>query len=431
MAHKKYMQYMQNEELNISKGTNKNNNKSKTNKGIDTSKLFIKKNTESVKVSNGKEMGTAIFKFIKGLFKLGFTCFKLVFKLIPGGLKVIAKVATDGLNFIGGHLQLWFHGLDGAKQNKVVNGMILTAFGFLVTTGLMFTNIHSVAGNSQDSQMVAEIQAVTASRQIESTQTDNPNSIEVEIDTTELNKPETEVKETKEKDTKVKATPISQKKSLNEYVGDIAFAHVDPMNQNSTVDILSTNEDGEVKRVPSKAYGIGEFTTEKNVKSVAGFLEYVKEIDRDFYEEYFDGADSPGSYPGSTIFDSLWFSATKIEKDKFLLLQSNYIYEKYVKDTVETIKKEYNIDLMTTKASKEFIYSTAYVYGGKGTMMLFEKAGVTPNMSQKEIIERVQQEKLNSIGVYTYKKETGYTDKEREEQRTRIKNETKALLNLI
>ena len=112
-------------------------------------------------------------------------------------------------------------------------------------------------------------------------------------------------------------------------------------------------------------------------------------------------------------------------------MQINYVYDKYVKPMVNSINKHYGIDLMSTKALKEFAFSTGYDYGREGTLMLFEKAGINSNMGEKEIIEKVQAEKINSLGDYTYTDEWKYTDSDRELAKSNISKELEKFLKLI
>ena len=86
---------------------------------------------------------------------------------------------------------------------------------------------------------------------------------------------------------------------------------------------------------------------------------------------------------------------------------------------------------MSSKALQELIFSTANQYGDKTTIALFKKAKISKDMTDKEIIEAVQKEKINSLGEYTYTDEWKYTDKDREEVKSRIEKELKQLLGLL
>lgn len=390
-----------------------------------------------VKVSNGNQVGEVILNKIQSLEKDGFSVKKVVFKIFKEffmvTFKVVGgatKIVGDAIGFIGGKLQMHYCGIkEQSKRNKFVNSLVCGAIAFLA--GFCFTVNHL---SNEKEALANQVQELTV--EVEN----NKKAIEIEIEDNTKAKTETETVNTTANDTKteelnksnntnskVKSISISTIK-LDESLKDIKFAKMDGDKTTNTIDIrYKDKETNEVVKVTSKAYGIGGFSTIENKKCVTDFIKYIKEVDNDFYEEYFNGVDAPGT----VTFDTGWYGATKTENEKFKLLQINYIYNKYIHPTVNAVKKEYEIDLMSTSALKEFVFATAYDYGKDGTLTLFKRANISSTMSEKEIIEKVQQEKINSLGVYTYLEDWKYTDKDRADAKSNIEKELQEFLALL
>lgn len=401
----KYKEFVENKNRKNSKRVNFN--KVTINRRINKDNNRFEK---TVEVSNGKEVGKAIFDHIKVIEKGGASVVKIVFNIFSGVIKIGFKVIGDAINFIGGNLRIVYHKLSPKKQRLFVNSLVVGAMAFLVGFGFTVKQL-----NTENKALASQVQA-----QQESISDNKRKAVEIEIND-----------KTKESLTKNESNTDSKSvltKSINESFKDIEFKKMDGDKTTNVVDVRYKDKDTkEVVKISSKAYGIAGFSTVENKKCVADFIKYIKEVDFDFYEEYFDGVDAPGS----VTFDTGWYSATKTEKEKFNLMQINYVYDKYINPMIDSIKNHYGIDLMSTKALKEFAFSTGYDYGREGTLMLFEKANIHSNMGEKEIIEKVQAEKINSLGNYTYTDEWKYSDSDRELAKSNISKELERLLKLI
>lgn len=428
----KYKEFIENNNRKktkrVSLATIRRNNSSKNSKHKSKFGKFVK-------VSNGNQVGEVILNKIQSLEKDGFSVKKVVFKIFKEffmvTFKVVGgatKIVGDAIGFIGGKLQMHYCGIkEQSKRNKFVNSLVCGAIAFLA--GFCFTVNHL---NNEKEVLANQVQELTV--EVEN----NKKSVEIEIEdntkpTTETANTitKTQTEESNNNNSRAKSiatsTPAFVTK-LDESLKDIKFTKMDGDKTTNTIDIrYKDKETNEVVKVTSKAYGIGGFSTIENKKCVTDFIKYIKEVDNDFYEEYFNGVDAPGS----VTFDTGWYGATKTENEKFKLLQINYIYNKYIKPTVNAVKKEYEIDLMSTSALKEFVFATAYDYGKDGTLTLFKRAGISSTMSEKEIIEKVQQEKINSLGVYTYLEDWKYTDKDRADAKSNIEKELQEFLALL
>lgn len=174
-----------------------------------------------------------------------------------------------------------------------------------------------------------------------------------------------------------------------------------------------------------KTYGIGEFTD--SVKSGARYVknvtDYVKKVDPDFYEKYFSKVHAPGT----TTFTTGWQDAAQDEK--FKEYQLEYLYINYVEPTMKELVDKYKID-KDNKAIKELVFATSVQYGYKGTLTFFEKAKITKDMTNNEVIKYIQQEKRSALGIYTFTDTFKYNIKDRQKVTKEIESETEKLLNM-
>lgn len=175
-------------------------------------------------------------------------------------------------------------------------------------------------------------------------------------------------------------------------------------------------------------YGIGEFSSSPNsgTRYVKNVTDYVKSRDVEMYNKYFKDV----NVPGTTTFTTGWQDAASDEKDKFLQYQFEYLYINYVNPTMDALVDKYGID-KDNDGIKEFVFSTSVQYGYKGTMAIFEKAGVKKGMPAKEIVKKVQNEKYNSVGVYTYTEEYKYDKYDRENIKGEITKETELFIEKL
>lgn len=383
---------------------------------LESNKKNKKVVADKITASNSKDLGKGISKVIKSLTKIGLNVIKIVFKIVGKVVSVFFWVIDEGVTFVAHTLQIKFLKLDSDKQDKAIKRIVATALLTTVGLGVTFVGISNKIKTLETSPDVASVQ-------VES-QASNAKNIEVEF-----KEESTKDNTVKSVDTKINAKQDITKTSSVDFFGTIAFestiGSVDPGYMGSTK--IRYEESGEKKIKEVDTYGLGEFTTVKGRRYAKDFTDYVKEVDSEFYSEYFDGVGKPGTI----TFTTAWYNASKTESEKFKEFQFDYIYKTYIQPTIDKVKKEYSIDLMSSKALKEFIFSTANQYGEKGTLTLFEKAEISSDMSDKEIIEAVQKEKIESLGVYTYTDKWDYTDKDREKIKSRAENELKLFLELL
>ena len=336
----KYKEFIENNNRRNSKRVNFN--KVTVNRRINSSNDRFEK---TVKASNGKEVGKAIFDHIKAIEKGGKSVVKIVFNIFSGVITIGFKVLGDAINFIGGNLRIVYHKLSPKKQTLFVNSLVVGAMAFLI--GFGFTIKHL---NTENKSLASQVQI-----QQNATLENKKKALEIEInDKTEESLTENQTNiASKSISTKARNTTLS----INESFKDVEFKKMDGDKTTNVIDVRYKDKDTkEVVKITSKAYGIAGFSTIENKKCVTDFIKYIKEVDLDFYEEYFNGVDAPGS----VTFDTGWYSANKTEKEKFNLMQINYVYNKYVNPMVESIKNSYGIDLMSTKALKEFATDCCY-----------------------------------------------------------------------
>ena len=397
---------------------------------VENKKQNKKVAVDKITAVSSKDVGKGVLGIIKNLAKIGLNVVKVVFKTVGKVVTAVFWVLDEGVTFIAYKLQIKFLKLDSNKQDETIKKIVATALVTVVGLGVTFVGLSSKIKTLESETSVVAMASEDTSL--------NARNIQVEFeeestDNTEENTKSIETKIAPRTVDKEVATEVVKKEtrinSKTEFIGTIAFksaiGEVDPGYMGTTN--IRYEESGKRMIKEVDTYGLGEFTTVKGKRYAKDFTDYVKEVDNEFYNEYFDGVGKPGT----TTFTTGWYNASKTEAEKFKGLQFEYIYKTYIQPTVDTIKEEYNLDLMSSKASQEFIFSTANQYGKKGTLTLFEKANITSDMTEKEIIEAVQKEKINSLGVYTYTEKWGYTDKDRESFKTRAENELKQFLELL
>lgn len=344
----------------------------------------FKENRKQIKLSKTKktfnnDSKKKLISILKFMGKIVVSLLRLLFNLLNNFINILLWIFNECVDFISAYLQLIFLKMDDNKREKtiqrIVSFMLILILGGVSLLG--FKMIHKSDNN----------QSTTVSSMA------NKN-ITPDVD----------------------------------FFGTIAMKStiggVNPDYYGETIVRYQQSGKTVVKLV--KSYGLGEFSTVEGIRYAKDFTDYLKEIDDSMYTKYFDNVGKPGT----TTFTSAWQSAGRSEK-KFKDYQFNYIFITYVQPTIDAIKDEYKLDMMSSKALKEFIYSTATQYGLKGTLTLFEKAGVNSNMKDEEIIKLVQQEKINSLGVYTYTEEWKYDDKDRENVKTRSEEELEQFLKLL
>lgn len=368
-----------------------------------------------------------IGKIIGGLIKVSFKVSKVI-------ICSLFKLISEFINFIAYLSLSKFFKLAGPKQELLMKcmvvGLLFTVGGFIgmsqkikVLQSNNPTVMTSLASDTSKDTLVADKEDV----QTEKSQSDVvavANSTAEKDKTDNSSKAKTVVSDKEE--TKTNSTIESP---LSEFIGTITFkstvGDVNPGYIGTTE--IRYEKNGKIVVEKVDAYGLGEFTTVKGKRYAKDFTDYLKAVDKELYEKYFTEVGKPGT----TTFDTAWYTIAKNENEKFKMYQCNYIYLKYVEPTVKAVKDEYKIDLMSNKALKEFVFSTANQYGLKGTLTFFQNAKITSDMSAKEIIEKIQKEKIDSLGVYTYTDKWDYTDKDREKVKETIESELKQFLDLL
>lgn len=102
-----------------------------------------------------------------------------------------------------------------------------------------------------------------------------------------------------------------------------------------------------------------------------------------------------GLKAGTTAFDNAWKAEAKKNPDKFKSAQHKYIAGTHFTPAVNKIKSSTGIDASKySVALQNVVWSIGVQHGSSGAGKLFKNAGVTAKMSEKEIIERVYNERM-------------------------------------
>lgn len=363
--------------------------------------------------NNRKKNGNNIMvTFFKNLPKLALivlkTCFKIIKNVLMHTWLLLKWLVDQLLEFLMLLNQLMIQ--KSEKSQKIVIGSILVII-LVISSCFMFVKHQNNELNDTISKM--------------------SESIETGNDNTKNNK------DTNNNNSNTKAEnkdSSKAKKAIDNANKTDMFGTISIKNNIGSVDsgyygkgTVRYKVNDKIKVDNCKTYGIGEFTDnpKSGLRYVKNVTDYIKSVDSEFYNKYFSNVNGPGT----VTFTTGWQDASS-EEEKFTKLQFDYLYINYVEPTMTALEKQYKID-SNNKAMKEFIFSTAVQYGYKGTLTLFDKAGIEKGMKTKEIIEKVQDEKINSMNVYTYTDGYQYSDEDRQNIKTEIQNETEEFLKLV
>lgn len=362
--------------------------------------------------NNRKKNGNNIMvTFFKNLPKLALivlkTCFKIIKNVLMHTWLLLKWLVDQLLEFLMLLNQLMTQ--KSEKSQKIVIGSILVII-LVISSCFMFVKHQNNELNDTISKM--------------------SDSIETGNDNTKNNTDDNNNKNTKAQ----KKDSSKAKKAIDNANKTDMFGTIYITDNIGSVDsgyygkgtVRYKNND-KIKVDSCKTYGIGEFTDNPKSGSryVKNVTDYIKSVDNEFYNKYFSNVNGPGT----VTFTTGWQNASE-ENEKFTKLQFDYLYINYVEPTMTALEKQYKID-SDNKAMKEFVFSTAVQYGYKGTLTLFDKAGIEKGMKTKEIIEKVQDEKINSLNTYTYTDGYQYSDEDRQNIKTKIQNETEEFLKLV
>ena len=363
-------------------------------KKIDRKKANINEKQQKVFIRVLRKIPNLAIAFIK-------ITFKVIGKILKMGFMVMKWLINEFLEclMLLNHIFTTF----SETKQKVVIG-IVCALLLLLTSYTLYTRHQN---NVLNDDIATIEQSITGNNINDNNTTKNDNK------KTENKEVEKTLKET----------------SNEELFGDVYFnVFVNDKSDYYGKGYVRYKENDEVKVSVCNTYGLGEFTDSPKSGSryVKNVTDYIKNVDPNLYEEYFGNVNAPGT----TTFTTGWQTAARKEEDKMKKYQFQYLYLTYVKNTMEDLKSKYGIDT-NNKAIKELIFATSVQYGYKGTLYIFEQAGIEKGMSVEDIVNKVEKEKINSIGNYTYTDTYKYDDQDRESMKAKIEKEQSKIINLI
>lgn len=369
---------------------------------------------ELAKVEKGEKEN--IFKrFFKSLPLILKRVFNILVLIIKHSIRILAYLLDQLAEFIMFIISLLYHKIPNSKKETSLKKCIKIVMLALLCLSLLFIHMHKENNRLND-------EIVNMSSSIE-----NNNTI--------VEEKEEKVEENKnvvlESDKKVAQEKIEKAEKVEMFGTDsikVKIGSVDPAYYSNKGYVRYKTKSGDIKVEIVSLYGIGEFSSspKAGTRYVKNVTDYIKSIDKDFYEKYFSDVNAPGT----TTFTTGWQDAASDEKDKFLKYQFQYLYINYVEPTMEELVDKYGID-ENNDAIKEFVFSTSIQYGYKGTLVLFDKAGITKDITNKEIIQKVQDEKISSIGKYTYTNEYKYDKYDRASIKEEVETETEMFLKRL
>ena len=360
----------------------------------------VNKNQQNVFIKALKAIPSLAFTLVKKTFKIFVKLFKMGFMII----KWIINELLECIMLLNQIMTTF-----SERKQKVILGIILSLI--LLLTGYVIYARHQNGVLHDDIATMQQSIETGETKEVENKPVDN--------------KP---VKKDNKKDNN-KAIKTIKSASAQQTYGDVYFNNkVNGKSDYYGKGYVRYKENGEINVCVCNTYGLGEFTDspESGLRYVKNVTDYFKQVDPEFYQKYFGNVNGPGT----TTFTTGWQTAARQDEDKMKKYQFQYLYITYVENTMKDLKSKYGIDT-NNKAMKELVFASSVQYGYKGTMYIFEQAGIEKGMSTKEIITKVENEKIDSINNYTYTDGYKYDDQDREKIKNQINNEKEQILNLI
>lgn len=101
---------------------------------------------------------------------------------------------------------------------------------------------------------------------------------------------------------------------------------------------------------------------------------------------------------GSKSFDAAWKQVAALNKN-FGSYQHNFIQQKYYEPAAKSVLKNNGLDISNrSNAVKDAIWSTSVQHGVGSVSRIVKAAGITPKMSDSEIIRRLYTERGSGNG---------------------------------
>lgn len=151
-------------------------------------------------------------------------------------------------------------------------------------------------------------------------------------------------------------------------------------------------------------------------------MDYLKKVDSSAYKAL------SGKSPGSAAFDTAWKQLASGNKN-FAQYQHDFTKQQYYDPAVKSVYKEVGLDVeRRPQAVKDAIWSTAVQHGVGSVSKILKAAGVSPMMSDAEIIKRLYAERGANNGMKYFSKSSSNV---RNSVVNRFKNEQKDALSML
>ncbi|MDK8193780.1 hypothetical protein QP794_27230 [Paenibacillus sp. UMB7766-LJ446] len=168
------------------------------------------------------------------------------------------------------------------------------------------------------------------------------------------------------------------------------------------------------------SYGIYQFTT--NQGSAKGFVQSLKNTDPSAYKTLV-------SHPvGSLAFDNAWKQVAATNKN-FGQYQHDYAKKVFYDPVAKSVLKSTGLDVnKRSPAVQAALWSTSVQHGAGGAAKVVKNAGITPMMSDKQILERLYAERGANNGAKYFKSSPA---KVQSSVANRFKKELQDALNML
>ncbi len=168
----------------------------------------------------------------------------------------------------------------------------------------------------------------------------------------------------------------------------------------------------------------GKYQIATNTGTMSSYLSYLKSNFPDQYRSL-----TSAGKPGSSAFNSAWKSLASKDPSGFEQSQEQFIKESHYEPARANVIKGTGVDFSKRSiALQNVLFSVATQHGTGGAGKLIKRAGITPGMSDTEIINRIYNERSADNGMRYF---SGSSPAVRNSVVNRFKQERQDALNML
>lgn len=374
---------------------------------------------EALNLINKKKKKKEALSKILGLVKMGLLGIKKVICFACGAVVFVFKQTSSFMKAVDISIELKLERVApayGKKLKKIMYGSVAgtaaaaSILGFMIGLNLKNDDILIEANQGKGSSIVQ-----ASEMNVEDAEKINSGEELINSETINSSKARTSDEQTSSDNVKSYVTDEGIEVYL---IGKISSQfELGEEHKDNPGAVVTSSATGEIK--------YGQLSSDKSREDyVMNFFKYLKEEHSDIFAKF-----SGVRGVESELLKSTWTKMVE-ENKNFNNIQVKYKWDNFVKPVIESTKSEFKIDLNKSLLLQELVYSTVSQYGSSKATEIIKNANLKESMSEIEILNAIQDEKANSLGVYTYTDAESYNDSYREKIKARINSEKLELTKL-